>query len=536
MAEHVPISAGPPPAVFGTGSAFEWLRAVASQPAIRKALPWFLGIAALGGVGLSYQALAPTPQRILYSDLDDGERAKVAATLEKAGITYRINNDTGVLTVSEGDLYKARMLVAGDGALAAPDSGSGLDNLPLGASRTMEGERLRVAREHELMLTIQEIDGIEAVRVHLAEAAKSVFVRDETPPSASVMVRLAKGRQLGDSQVGAIVNLVAGSVPGLSPDAVRVADQHGRLLSQRSSVDSDRLELQGRVEEKLRGQLDALLTPMLGPGNFSSEIQVELDLDQVTSAKESYDKSGVMRSESAQLSQNTSPGSGAAGGVPGVLSNTPSPPTTLRAGGPVAAPAPAATPGPASPNAESSATRTYDFGREVLVANAAPGKLRRLSVAVALSQTAMKKFKPADVDQIKQLVAATVGADLQRGDQITVLVRPFDDAAAERLPFYESGWFAMVVRSSVALIAILLMLILGVRPLIRALKRMPTDGDDAVARSRAGAQTPVAPRAMDPAFLGRQVGLAQRIVEEKPEDALVALRQLLGQGDTEARS
>ncbi|MDP3908406.1 hypothetical protein [Novosphingobium sp.] len=43
--------------------------------------------------------------------------------------------------------------------------------------------------------------------------------------------------------------------------------------------------LQVRMEEKLRGQLDTLLTPILGQGNFTSEIQLELDMDDVTSAR-----------------------------------------------------------------------------------------------------------------------------------------------------------------------------------------------------------------------------------------------------------
>ena len=74
-----------------------------------------------------------------------------------------------------------------------------------------------------------------------------------------------------------MVNLVAASVPGLSADAVRVIDQHGRLLTDpQVSGETDRLDFQTRMEEKLRLQLDKLLTPMLGEGGFSSEIQVEL--------------------------------------------------------------------------------------------------------------------------------------------------------------------------------------------------------------------------------------------------------------------
>jgi flagellar M-ring protein FliF len=225
------------------------------------------------------------------------------------------------------------MVAASDGAIAAPETGQQMiDKLPMGASRTLEGQRLQAARERELELTMMEIDGVEAVRVHLAEPEKSVFVRDNVAPSASVMVKLARGRQLSDSQVSAIVNLMAGSVPGLSVDSVKVIDQHGRLLSAAKAGDSDRIEIQGRMEDKLRQQVSQLLTPMLGDGNFSSEIQVDLDMDQVTSARESYDKQGAVRTESQSASQSA----GAAGaiGVPGVLSNTPPPATTAQPGAP----------------------------------------------------------------------------------------------------------------------------------------------------------------------------------------------------------
>lgn len=510
----------------GAGTPLERVRALSAQPLVRRALPWFLGVAAIGGVGLTWALLSPAPQRILYSDLDDRSRAGVAASLDKAGITYAIDNSTGTLTVAEDDLYKARMLVAQDGSLATPDPTASLDSLPMGASKTLEGERLRAAREHELQLTIQEIDGVEGVRVHLAEGAKSVFVRENSPPTASVMVKMARGRQLSDGQVAAIVNLVAGSVPGMSADAVRVVDQRGKLLSTGGNTDGDRLEIQGRLEDKLRAQIDTLLTPMLGAGNFSSEIQVDLDMDEVTSARESYDKNGVIRTETQEQSQVSSGAPGQAQGVPGQLSNTPPPAATATPGPPQGQGA-APVPPPPGVNGESSATRTYELGREVSVANQSPGKIKRLSVAVAISQEVMKKAKPADIDQIKALVSAAMGIDAARGDQIQVLIRPFDVPADTALPFYETPWFAMVVRTVAALLGVLLVLLMGVRPLVRALKRDPAQ---AATRDETEPKAPPpADPSLDAAVLARQVGLAQRIVEEKPEDALVALRTMLGQ-------
>ncbi len=515
------------------GPALTRLKSFTAQGAVRRMLPWFGGLAGIGLMALAWATLAPQAQRTLYSELDDGERAKVTTALDKSGIRYHIDNQTGALTVGEDDLYKARMLVAQDGALAAPGDTGTAEALPMGASRAMENDHLRAAREHDLTLSIMEIDGVEAVRVHLAEAEKSVFVRDNVAPSASVMVRLARGRTMSDSQVAAIVNLVAGSVPGLSPDAVRVVDQHGRLLTAKDSGGNQRLEMQGQLEDKLRNQVDALLLPMLGEGNYSSEVQVDLDMDQVTSARESYDKQGVLRSETQAASQTSSAGSG---GVPGVLSNTPPPQTTASPGPPKgsANTAPAA---PAQANGESSASRTYELGREVSVANGTPGKIHRVSVAVALSGAAMKKAKPQDIEQIKQLVSAAVGADAARGDQVTVMVRNFDAVPVEAMPFYQTPWFLSLVRYGAALIGVLLVLLLGVRPLIRALKREPgaeaslpasdhMSVEEQADVAAAQVKDPVT-GAIDAALLGRQVSMAQAIVTEQPDSAVQALREML---------
>lgn len=508
------------------GSTGERLSAFMAQPAVRRSLPAVAGIGAVAAAALLYLAMATGPQRVLYGSLADGERASVVETLDRGNIDYTIDNATGALSVAEDDLYRARMLVASDGALAAPESGADmLDAIPLGASRTLEGERLRNVRERELMMTIGEIDGVEAVRVHLAQPERSVFVREELPPGASIMVRMARGRSLSDDQVNAIVNLVAGSVPGMASDAVQVADQHGRLLSDRTSDSTGPLAAQREFEEKLRVQIAQLLTPMLGEGNFSSEVQVELDMAEVTSASESYDKEGVVRSESEMQSQQS--GSGAAIGVPGVLANTPPPPAELVEGAPQGTDA--ANPGQTS--GETSARRTYELGRQVAVSSTGPGGVKRLSVAVALSAEALKKIAPTTAAQIEELVASAVGAQPQRGDQVTVVTGGFEAATLDPAPFYETPWFATILRNAVALIAVILALIFGVRPLVRALKGR---ADDAASGDVAALRAPAGEAAMLPqdtagqsALLREQVELARQFAADQPDRAVIALRRML---------
>ncbi|GMM93567.1 flagellar basal-body MS-ring/collar protein FliF [Qipengyuania sp. MTN3-11] len=510
----------------GTGTFGERARGFMAQPSVRKVLPWFAGTAGLGLMALTWAVLSPAPQRVLYSSLGDAERASVVATLDQAGIGYTIDNNSGALTVGEDDVYRARMLVASDGSLAAPESGADLiENLPMGASRTLEGDRLRAAQERELTLTIMEIDGVEAVRVHIAKAERSVFVREDVKPSASIMVRMARGRQLGEGQVTAIANLVAGSVPGLGIDAVKVVDQHGKLLTEARDPNSGRIDLQAQMEAKLNAQVEQLLAPMFGSGAFTSQVQVDLDMNEVTSARESYDKDGTVRRETTQQSQSTG---APVGGIPGVLANTPPADGEVRPGAPQDTQPAAAAEGAG----ESSATRVYEMGREVSVSNLSPGSIRYLSVAVAIDQAALAKASAADINKVKELVSSAVGAREDRGDKVTVVMRAFEKVEGDEVPFYETSWFGMAVRNGVAVLCVLLVLLLAVRPAIAALRNGrsasdETDGQDLLP-APAG-PGPAGALTFDRQALDGQIELAQRIARENPDDAVMALRRLLAE-------
>jgi flagellar M-ring protein FliF len=514
------------------------------QPALRPALPAIATVGALAMAGALYLTLAQGPQRVLYTSLSDAERAKVVETLSGGGISYRIDNGTGAITVAEDDIYRARMLVASNAGIAAPEGASEmLDAIPLGSSRTLEGERLRLARERELMLTIREIDGIEAVRVHLATPERSVFVRENSPPTASVMLRLASGRNLSQSQVEAIVNLVAASVPGMTSDQVRVVDQNGRLLS---SVREDALEaltLQREFEAKLQGQIDALLLPLLGDGNYSSQVQVELDQSEITSARETYENPGVVRSESERNS--TRSGQTVPGGVPGVAANTPPPDAELVDG----APDPANPAQASASDTESAVQRSYELGREVAVTNIRPGGLVKLSVAVAVSDEALKAAAPLTAARLQTLVSAAVGANAERGDLVEVVPSKFEARELEPIAFYEQPWFAMVLRYIAALIAVLLVLLFAVKPLVAKLrgdnrKESKSDDDaleaergdnsnaDGVALDLSSDGAAGNPRAILLGDLPQQVALARELAQRQPDRAVEALQRMLQAPDT----
>ncbi len=211
-----------------------------AQPAVRRAGPMALMVGLIGAAGLAWSALSTPPQKTLFAGLPDADKAAVTSALTAANIPSHIDDGAGTLTVAEEDYSKARLLLAGQGLpKAAPGGYAILDQLPMGVSRAVEGERLRQARETELARSIQEIDAVAEARVHLAVPEASVFVRDNAAPSASVVVKLQAGRSLSDAQVASIINLVASSVPGMKPDSVTVVDQLGALLSKSGDGGND---------------------------------------------------------------------------------------------------------------------------------------------------------------------------------------------------------------------------------------------------------------------------------------------------------
>ena len=537
------------------------VRGLLAQPAVRRAAPAVLLVGLLAAVALAWMSLAQPPQKVLFQGLPDADKGAVAQALDAAGIANDIDQ-TGSVTVAEDDYHRARMLLASqDLPKANPGGYAILDQLPMGVSRAVEGERLRQARETELARSIEEIDSVAEARVHLAMPESTVFVRDRAQPSASVIVKLQPGRALSDAQVRSIVNLVAASVPGMPADGVTVVDQQGALLTKKGDgadgAGDQRIEYQRRMEDKVRQQLSQLLTPLVGSGNFTAEVQAEVDLDETQATRESYDKDGAVRAEQGSWTGQKA-GEQTPGGIPGALSNTPPPPSTLATPTPAPTPAApgaegaAAAPGtpagatmPDAMKATDSFTRSYDLGRQVSVTRAAPGAVKRLSVAVVLKEDTGKPRSAAEIRQLTELVRAAVGYDAGRNDQVAVVSRAFaapelDGAGAPA--WYDNTWLPLVARNATALVIALLVLFLGIRPLTKAVLKKKDEapaGAAPVARIAGGGATieggaggdsaaPVSIEMLDGArSFDDRVGMVRGFTRDNPTRAALAVRDMI---------
>ncbi len=449
------------------------MRSFIDQPAVRRALPAIGGIGALGIAAMAWFAFQTPSQRPVFDSLPESDKQAVAAALQTGGIDYHVDSSTGNVTVADGDYYKARMLLAGQGLpKAAPSAASQISSMPMGASRAVEGETLKSAREADLSRTIEAIDVVKTARVHIATADPSPFLRDDPKATASVMLTLQPNRDMSSAQVRAIQHLVASSMPDLNAEDVSVIDQAGKLVSASDGLDDRNLALQNEIEARARRSLATLLTPLVGADGYTAEVHADLDLSESQSTRESYPKDDrALRSE---VGVRTVPAAGptaTAGGIPGALSNTPPPAATATPVPPQ--PAPGAAAGAAAPaqpaTADENYNRSYDVGREISVTHQPVGRLKRLSVAVAIKAGA-KPRSAAEIAQIDSLVKGAVGFDQTRGDTVAIAARPFIETPEVKPAFYEVPWVMPVVRQVLAILGALLAFFLVGRPVKKAFK------------------------------------------------------------------
>lgn len=559
-----------PAAAFGGAKGMDAMKARVTgfikQPAVAKSLPLIGLLGTVAVAGAAWMALREPPQRDLFRALPDADKSAVAQVLDQNGIRYDFDTSGG-MTVGEDDYFKAKMMLAAQGLpKSAPDGNSMIDSLPMGASRAVEGEKLRSAREMDLARTIEAIDSVETAKVHLAVEAPSVFLRDRSKPSASIMLRLAQGRTLTDAQVSAIVHLVASSVPELSPDDISLVDQNGRLLSDNdgNSADDRQLGIQTKMEDRYRQSVIALLTPILGQGNFSTEVHAELNFAERQATRETYpqDEARLRTEQGTWASDPRGQGNGEASGVPGALSNqAPVNPTVtqtnpngqaVQQGQTGAEQQPGTPPNPLM-KTEETFNRSFELGREVSVTKDAIGTVKRLSVAVALDNGADGKPRSAqEIAALEALVKGAVGFDQARGDVVALSSRSFLKAEEVKAPWYEAEWIAPLVRNVSALLVALLMIFGIGRPLLkrRAAAQAAAETEKAEQQQTIGREisSALTKQAADPANPNAPVTLdmisstydyAQRadlirnFVKQDPDRAALVVRDLLKEGKKE---
>ncbi len=442
-------------------------------PLLRNNLPLMLGLAvALTAAIMMYLWQDQSSYKPVFGAREKVVAADMMTVLEAEQIPYRVHPDSGQVMVPASALGKVRMLLAAKGVTAQLPAGLELMDRsdPLGVSQFVQDVRFRRGLEGELAQSILTMDAIASARVHLAIAKTSSFVTANTDGnSASVMVTVKPGRALSNEQVAAVVNLVSGSVAGLKPQRVSLVDQAGNLLSARVDL-ADGFEgaTQGdaaskRYTDEVRANVNDLLAPILGVDNYKLSVTAAVDNDRIEETQEKYGEAPKVTSEAMreEMEKNRM-----ALGVPGTLSNRPPAPATPDAEGD--APRENNDDGSARKNAT---TRQYAYDRAITQIKRERGRLKKLSVAVVLNNASAangQAWTPAELANIKTILAGGLGIDAARGDVLAVSSLKFPAAPSAQEWWQERDNVVDMTTYALWALGALLAYFLLARPLLRA--------------------------------------------------------------------
>ena len=455
------------------GNAIEKFQKYTNEPAVQRSIPVMITLFVIFIGIVIFLSFREPSRTALFASLPEHEKSRVMEVLRTNGIDASIDRSTGEVLVPSPEYYQARMKLAAEGLPSSVPQGYDLlEDIPLGTSRSVEFMKMKQTQEIELSRSINEIAHILGARVHLAIPEKSVFVRETAPPTASVFVKLADGRNLSREQVRSIVHIVSSSIPNMNSDNVTVVDQYGNLLSKpendpNSALTEKQLSHRLKIEKVYREKILSLVTPIVGPGNLTAQVNVLMDYTNSQITEEIVDPESIApRSEQSSSEESADR---PARGIPGAVANQ----------APLAAELAVDTPQTGEQTEfrqrSQSNVKNYEVSKKLSTTVRAVGIIEKVKTAVLVKNKLVQTpegiisepLSEEDKEKITSLVKEAVGFDDGRGDSIVVTSGDFiDEIDVIETKWYEEAWFQNMI-GQLSTVLILAIVIFGaLKPLL----------------------------------------------------------------------
>ncbi|PTP48839.1 flagellar basal-body MS-ring/collar protein FliF [Vibrio splendidus] len=410
--------------------------------------------------------------------------------LDLQKIEYTLEGNTISVPASEYNSLKLNMVRAGLNQERNAGDDILMQDMGFGVSQRLEQERLKLSRERQLAKAIEQMKQVRKAQVLLALPKQSVFVRHNQEASASVFLTLKTGTNLKQQEVDSVVDMVASAVPGMKTSRITVTDQHGRLLNSgsqdpMSAARRKEHELERNQEQALREKIDSILIPILGFGNYTAQVDIQLDFSAVEQTRKRFDpNTPATRSEYTLEDYNNG---NTVAGIPGALSNQP--PADASIPQDVAQMKDGSMTGQGSVHKE--ATRNFELDTTISHERKQSGTVNRQTVSVAIKdrqslnpdtgEVVHTPIPASEINAIRQVLIGTVGFDENRGDLLNVLSMQFapqvTDVVAD-VPIWEHPNFNDWVRWFASALVIIVVVLVLVRPAMKKLLNPAADDDD----------------------------------------------------------
>ena len=480
------------------------IKQVLNQPAVKKSLPLMVIAVVLLAFALVYTLINAPGYRPIMTGVTETDQQGVYEALKAGEFKPVIDAGSGQITVPVARYHEARIYLASKGL--PKTAATGLDALKdqsaMTTSQFMEQVRYNSAMEQELARSIQQIETIQTARVHLATTKPSVFVRDRTPPKASIVVTPQAGRNVSPTQVLAIVHLVASSVPMLTPENVAVVDNFGKLLTDAESdasmgMNAGQTKHKQAMEDLYRQRVIQILAPIVGDANVRSQVNLNLDFSQTEVTVEDFDTSGKGPKTRSEVNSEDRNSAKEAAGIPGTLSNTApvAPTTSLNTA------APTSTGSDERSTIATRSTRNYEMDRSVRHTKSATGGVQRLSVAVVINERAPmaqpkndkgedqppkpNPYTQEELDRMQDLVRGVVGFDETRKDVVSVVQAKFEPEVPMdmSIPWHKDETVMNNVKSGFLGLMFVAFLMVVVRPVVMHMMNRDKEAAQAAAQT-----------------------------------------------------
>jgi flagellar M-ring protein FliF len=421
-----------------------------------------------------------TPQMVpLFTDLSPEDSASIIKDLERQAIPYEMKNDGAIIVAPKDKVARLRMKLAEGGLPKGGGVGYEIFDKSdaLGATTFIQNINHLRALEGELARTIRSLDRVQAARVHLVLPERPLFSRDKAEATASIVLKV-RGT-LEPQQVRAIRHLVATAVNGMKPERVSVIDETGKLLADGAAQDNAQGtagadERKMAFETRLRSQVEAIVSSVVGPGHARVQLTAEFDFNRITETSDKFDPDGrVLRSSQTREEQSSS-GDGKEGGQVSVSNELPG---SNKAADTAAS--------PRDQNKKTEEIVNYEISRTTKTEVTEAGRINRISAAVLVDGNYTKNDKgemvyqprsKEEIDRIAALVRSAVGFDAKRGDQVEVVNLRFAESTPVSIG-EPAGWMSYLqftkddimgaAEKGVMALLGLIVLFIVVRPLVR---------------------------------------------------------------------
>ena len=371
---------------------------------------------------------------VLFRNIDPSVSAQVITQLEADGVNYKLA-DEGTILVPTKDVYKERIAVASITNIQGNNGKVGFelfDNKEFGATEDEQRVKFQRAIQGELSKTIESLEPIERAVVYIAFPKESVFTERQTPPTASVVVKLKTNTSLDLGQIDGIKRIVAGSIANLRVENVKIVTQDGIAIGEdtialKNEQEAAKIAAQVRYKHEFESRYENKIIDMIASFTGSKEkvtakVTMEFDFSQTDSEREIFDPNSVIRSEQNIEEHKIGRDKPDIGGVPGAVSNI----------GPVQG---IEDNKPAEQYDKTVSNTNYEISKQIIKTKPQFATIRRITAAVAVDgrydyvrdengdATGTVKYFPldeAEMNSITNLVKQAVGYDPNRGDEVTV--------------------------------------------------------------------------------------------------------------------